>query len=162
MIRALFASLLLALSACAAAQQAPAAPAWFVTRHLQKAEGADPALTPQGRACAVRLAERLAGESIGAIYVSSTRRARETAAPLAERLGETPLEYDPRDTPALVARLRQEGGRVLVVGHSNTVPDIVAGLGGARPAAIADDRYGDLWLVSADGGATSQLRIDGC
>lgn len=164
MIRALAAALLLPLVACAAAREAPApaaaGPAWFVTRHYHKADGSDPGLSAQGQACAQRLAERLAGEQIRAIYVSPTRRARETAAPLAARLGVTPSEYDPRDTPALVARLRAERGGALIVGHSNTVPDIVAGLGAARPAPLTDDDYGDLWRIAPAG--TEHSRIDRC
>ena len=48
---------------------------------------ADPPLAPEGRAQAELLAERLAGQRIDAIYVTSLRRTRETAAPLASRIG---------------------------------------------------------------------------
>ena len=34
---------------------------------------------------------------------------------------------------------------VLVVGHSNTVPEIVEKLGGERPAALTEADYGDVW-----------------
>ena len=43
-----------------------------------------------------------------AIYVSDFRRTRQTAAPLAARLGLTPIVYDPADTPGLIARVRAE------------------------------------------------------
>jgi probable phosphoglycerate mutase len=55
----------------------------------------DPELAPEGREQAERLAERLAGENIAAIYVTPLRRTSETAAPLAARLGLEPqLEPD--------------------------------------------------------------------
>ncbi len=50
----------------------------------------DPALAPDGREQAERVADRLAGQGIAAIYVSTLRRTAETAAPLADR-----LELDP-------------------------------------------------------------------
>ena len=54
----------------------------------------DPTLTPFGRAQARASAERLARERIDAIYVSPYRRARETAAPLAEVTGLEPIVVD--------------------------------------------------------------------
>ena len=51
----------------------------------------DPALAPEGEEQAQRVADRLAGEHLDAIYVSNLRRTAETAAPLAERLGLEPV-----------------------------------------------------------------------
>lgn len=147
-----------ALAACATAPPQPE-PAFYVMRHLQKGAGEDPGLTEQGRSCAARVAEDLSASGIRAIYASRTRRAQESAAPTASRLGVTPAVYDPRDTPGLVARVRAEPGSVLVVGHSNTVPDIVEGLGGARPADLAEDRYGEIWRVARPSGAVMVRRI---
>lgn len=50
----------------------------------------DPPLDPAGVDQAERLAQRLAGEDIAAIYVTTLRRTVETAAPLAKRLGIVP------------------------------------------------------------------------
>lgn len=159
LFRPLAALLLLMASACATTPDSPAAPSVYVMRHLQKAEGQDPALSAEGARNAERLASRFAEDRPTAIYVSSTRRARETAAPLAARLGLTGKEYDPRDTPGLVARVKAEAGTVLVVGHSNTVPEIVAQLGGARPADLAETDYGDIFRVRRDG-TVERLRLD--
>jgi probable phosphoglycerate mutase len=52
---------------------------------------ADPPLDPVGQEQAQRLADRVALEPLDAIYVTSLRRTAETAAPLAERLGITPV-----------------------------------------------------------------------
>jgi broad specificity phosphatase PhoE len=60
----------------------------------------------------------------------------------------------------LIARVRAEHGAILIVGHSNTVPDIVAALGGIRPAALAHEDFGDIWRI-APGGATTRMRIEG-
>jgi probable phosphoglycerate mutase len=58
----------------------------------------DPPLDPVGQDQAQRLADRLAGERLAAIYVTTLRRTAETAAPLAARLGLTPeVERDLRE-----------------------------------------------------------------
>jgi broad specificity phosphatase PhoE len=159
LFRPLAALLLLAAAACASTPDEPAAPSWYVMRHLQKAEGSDPALSAQGHANARRLIDFFAAAPPGAIYVSTTRRALETAGPLAAKLGVTVKEYDPRDTPGLIARVKAEAGTVLVVGHSNTVPEIVAQLGGARPADLAETDYGDIFRVRRDG-SVERLRLE--
>lgn len=75
----------------------------FVVRHGESAPAVpgrpfalvdghgDPELAPDGRWQAERVGERLAAETIDAIYVTSLRRTQETAAPLAARLGLTPV-----------------------------------------------------------------------
>jgi broad specificity phosphatase PhoE len=134
-------------------------------RHLNTPAGEpDPDLLPEGRAAAIALADLMetdqfqgAGRPV-AIYVSDFKRTRQTAAPTAARLGLNVTTYDPRDTAGLLARVRAETGPVLIVGHSNTVPDIVAALGGTRPAPLVHEDFGDLWVVQP-GGATTKLRL---
>jgi phosphohistidine phosphatase SixA len=138
---------LLALACAGAAPASPPAPDVYVMRHLEKEAGQDPGLSEAGQRGAGRLVAFFAGRPPAAIYVSTTRRARETAAPLAARLGLIPKDYAPTDVDGLVARVKAEKGIVLIVGHSNTVPEIVEKLGGARPADIAEDRFGDIWHV---------------
>ncbi|WP_033296079.1 histidine phosphatase family protein [Amycolatopsis jejuensis] len=59
---------------------------------------ADPDLAPEGRDHAMRVGERLAGERVDALYVTTLRRTAQTAAPLAEKLGLTPqVEPDLRE-----------------------------------------------------------------
>lgn len=155
-----FAALLLfAACACATKPAEPPAPSWYVMRHLQKAQGPDPALSTEGAANARKLASRFDDDRPTAIYVSTTKRAAETAGPLAAKLGITVKTYDPGDTPGLVARVRSEPGTVLVVGHSNTVPDIVAALGGVRPGDMAETEFGDIFRVRRDG-SVERLRLE--
>jgi broad specificity phosphatase PhoE len=133
----------------------------FVMRHLNTPAGAsDPDLLPEGQRRAALLARWFRrGERPAAIYVTDYRRTRQSAAPLAAALHLTPIVYNPADTPALIARVRAEHGNVLIIGHSNTVPDIIAALGGARPEPLGHDDFGDIWRVNADG-ATARLNID--
>lgn len=159
LFRPLAALLLLAAGACATGPGDRQPPSWYVMRHLQKGEGQDPALSAEGRRSAERLVMWFAKDPPAAVYVSATRRARETGGPLAAQLGLTPKEYDPRDTAGLAARVKAEAGTVLVVGHSNTVPEIVAMLGGARPVDLAETDYGDIFKVRRDG-TVERLRLD--
>lgn len=146
------------LAGCATTPQTPA-PAFYVMRHLNTPAGErDPELLPEGQRLAAALPARLAGHPPRTILVSDFRRTRQTAAAVAARWGLTPVVYDPANTAALVALARAAPGPVLIVGHSNTVPDIVEQLGGPRPAALSHPDFGDLWII-APGGATQQLRV---
>jgi 2,3-bisphosphoglycerate-dependent phosphoglycerate mutase len=72
---------------------------WAPGRDFPLVDGhGDPELSPQGIEQAGKVAERLAGEAIDAIYVTTLRRTRETAAPLARRTGLQPrVESDLRE-----------------------------------------------------------------
>jgi phosphohistidine phosphatase SixA len=152
--------LALMLGACATTAEAPAGPTYYVMRHLHTPAGErDPDLTAEGQRQAALLADRFDEEAPRAIYVSTFKRTQQTAAPLAARLGLTPIVYDPSDTPGIVARVRAGPTPALIVGHSNTVPDIIEQLGGARPAPLVHEDFGDVWRVGADG-TTTKARIE--
>jgi broad specificity phosphatase PhoE len=151
--------ILAGLLAMLGAMPATAADTVYVIRHLQKESGADPALTAEGRAGASALAELLADKGVTAIFATETRRAMETAAPLAARLGIAITPYDPGDPAALAKVAAGVKGAILVVGHSNTVPQLVASFGGAEPAAIADDEFGTLYIVHEGSNRVEQLHI---
>jgi broad specificity phosphatase PhoE len=144
MVKWLFSALVLvAMMLPAAALAAPV----YVIRHLERAPGDDPSLTERGAARAQQLAEVLAGAQIKAIFATATKRAQETGAPLAQRLGLTVTTYNPRDIDALAAAVKVAGGAVLIVGHSNTVADLVARFGGDKPAPLGEQDYGTLFVV---------------
>ncbi|HEX6375790.1 MAG TPA: phosphoglycerate mutase family protein [Allosphingosinicella sp.] len=159
LFRPLAALLLFALTACETTPPAPRGPSFYVMRHLQKAEGQDPPLSEKGQANARRLIGFFAAEPPRAIYVSTTRRARETVEPLARKLRVKVRRYDPADTNALIGRVLVERGPVLVVGHSNTVPEIVEKLGGKRPTVLADTDYGDIWHLWGTPRRTARVRL---
>ena len=130
----------------------------IVIRHGEKdlsVSVTDPPLSPAGEARAALLA-RMFGDANGlgrvdAIYVSPALRNRLTAAPLAARLGIS-ANVAPADDPQGLARraLREHsGGRVLIVGHSDTVPRIVAALSGnPKIPEIGDQEYGTMYIIA--------------
>jgi broad specificity phosphatase PhoE len=147
------------LLAVTAPQAALAADPVFVMRHLQKAEGADPPLSARGVANARAVADLLAKSGIKAIFATPTRRAMETAQPLAARLGLTVRPYDASKPEALVAAAGKVDGAVLVVGHSNTVPDLVARFGGKQAIALGEQDYGTVFVVTHDDGKVGRIEI---
>jgi phosphohistidine phosphatase SixA len=154
-------ALVAALSACATTSGSDSGgPVYYVMRHLNTPAGErDPDLTEEGRRAADQLAGWFHTDRPAAIYVSDYRRTRQTAAPLAARLGLTPIVYDPADTPRLVARVRTGPLPALVIGHSNTVPEVIAALGGTPPAPLVHEDFGDIWRIGP-GGATARMRIE--
>jgi broad specificity phosphatase PhoE len=121
----------------------------LIVRHADR-EGAADALSAAGVARAQELVH--VGEKAGlvAIYRSDTIRARDTAAPLAAALGLAAVTYPANDTAALVSDIFADhrGEKVLVVGHSNTVPDIIEAAGGPVLADIDDEEFDNLFVVT--------------
>ena len=149
----------LVLGSCASVPTA-AQPDIYVMRHLNTLAGvSDPDLTAEGQRNAVLLVNWFKRDKPEVIYVSSTSRAQQTAAPLAQELRITPKIYNPADTPALVAAVSAETQTVLVVGHSNTVPDIIERLGGQRPAPLVHEDFGDIWKIDGRTRVTERSRI---
>lgn len=159
--RALLITCMLTLVGCAASSRAPSSrPNIYVMRHLNTPKGAtNPDLTLEGRAAAEALAKWLAADPPRAVFVSDTKRARQTAAPVAARFGLTPTVYDASDTTRLVASVLALQGTVLVVGHSNTVPDIIAALGSERPAALSHEDFGDIWRIQGAARTTTRFKF---
>ena len=118
-----------ALAACASTPPADARKIYLV-RHAEKAAGEDPGLTLVGRARAEILAGELRHTGLTAIYSTETRRTRQTAAPIARATGLTVLPYDAGSLETFANMLRATPGNILVVGHSNTTPQLVKALGG--------------------------------
>ena len=132
----------------------------FLVRHAEKTtEEQDPGLTEAGLARAVELATMLRDAGIEHILSSDYRRTRDSAIPLAEALGLSIEIYDPRDLPALVTRLAELGGRVLVVGHSDTTPTVVELLGGDPGPLIDESEHDRLYVVCTgiDGSVSTVL-----
>jgi phosphohistidine phosphatase SixA len=134
-------------------------PTIFVSRHMRKGAGDDPSLSAQGAAEAVRLAELLNDSGIAAIFVTDTKRSRETAEPLAKATGARIETYDPRDNAALAKRAAAIPGSILIVGHSNTVPEIVAAVGGTAPGPMTEADYGRIFAVERATGKTVETRL---
>ena len=133
-----------------------------LVRHAPKQDdSSDPPLSEAGIARAKALATLLDGAGVTAIYTTQYKRTIDTAAPLAKVAGLTPVVVPGKETAALVERLRASapGDLIVVVGHSNTIPEILAALGCPDEVAIADGQYDDLFIVLPHGGKPGLLRL---
>jgi broad specificity phosphatase PhoE len=125
----------------------------YLVRHGEKVPGPDPVLTPQGLQRARNIAAILHRAGITAIFSTPTLRTKQTAAPLAQQTGLTVQLYDPLAPLALVEQVRSLTGAVVVIGHSNTLPELVRLFGGAPGTEIGDDEFDRLYqlLPAANG-----------
>ena len=128
------------LAALLIAQQA-----LFLVRHAEKVDNSkDAALSAAGEARAKSLADKLGDAGITSIFTSEYQRTRNTAAPLAAKLGVKPEVHKADDTKGLVALLHKTQ-RALVVGHSNTLPEIAQAYG--VKLEVSDDDFSSVWLL---------------
>jgi len=143
----------------------PSSTTVLIVRHAEKASDAeDSPLTEAGIERAKALVHVAADAGVSAIYSTQFKRNRETAQPLAERLGiaitEVPVNLqNPGDYGKTLARdivLKHPGQTVLVVGHGNTIASTVEGLTG-RAAALGDIQYGDLFVVTVSPSGPAKL-----
>lgn len=139
-------------------------------RHAEKAAvpGDDPPLSPAGRRRVAELTRQLKDadviQGIDAIYSTPFRRTQETAQPLAEALDLPITTYEPaEDNEAVLEDIldKHKGRIILVVGHSNTIPQLIADLGASkRVPPIDEDEYDNLYLVSIPWfGKTKTIRL---
>ncbi len=123
----------------------------FLARHAEKAaSGGDPSLTEAGRERAESLATLLADAGITAIFSSEFKRTQETAAPLAKRLGLSVTVVPGKDLDVLLSKVHAltPDGRALVVGHSNTVPELARRLTGVKVAELTEAEYDRLYVTT--------------
>ena len=143
-------ALVLFLSIFIAVTIASAQPVVVIVRHAEKAAsgGKDPGLSPAGRARAEALARILKDSGITAIFTSEFKRTQETAAPTATSAHVTPTVVAAKDTAGLVAKLHQLNGNALLVGHGDTIPNIIKALGINSSINIPDADYSELLIVT--------------
>ncbi|MBU2678377.1 MAG: histidine phosphatase family protein [Gammaproteobacteria bacterium] len=140
-------------------------------RHAEKATmpQSDPGLTEAGQRRAAELARQLAdadvvpGLGVDAVYSTSFRRNIETATPVADALGLQVMIYDVDDTEAVIESIVKDfkGKIVLVVGHSDTIPELIANMGASKNVPpIAADEYDNIYLVTIPWfGKTKTIRL---
>ena len=123
---------------------------FILLRHSEKEAGApDPALSLGGiarTAFFARWLEQMIPPS-QAIWSSDYRRTRDTAVPIAERLGLDIQIYNPRELPSVAATLMDANVNAVVIGHSNTTPELAALLCRCNVAPMNESDYETGYLV---------------
>lgn len=136
----------------------------YLVRHAERSDtptqtmmGSDPPLSKAGHERAQRLASVLRSAGIKHIFTTEFQRTRQTAAPLAAALKIQPVMAPAKDVQTLVTELKQAKEPTLVVAHSNTLPEILKGLGVSQPVTIGEDEYDNLFVVVRHGSAPPTL-----
>ena len=135
----------------------------FLIRHAEREDEPrqDPPLKKEGVARSQELARLLSGAGIKAIFTSQFTRTKQTGEPLATKLGLTVTSFTLKSNPSnprLIAVestqevagkiLERSGESVLVIGHSNSIPDVIKMLGGDTVPTIDERKFDDLFIVT--------------
>ena len=138
-------------------------------RHAEKAldAGDDPGLSAAGRRRVAELTRQLKDADVvagvDAIYTTQYRRTQETARPLADALDLPINQYDAADTESVLETIlkRHKGKIILVVAHSNTLPELIANLGASKKVPpIAENEYDNIYVISIPWfGKTKTIRL---
>ncbi len=125
----------------------------LIVRHAEKniePNNPDPALSADGMTRAQALLHAVGESGVKNVYVSQFTRTHQTAQPLAERLGLNVTEVDAKDTRGLVNGVltNHRGETVLIIGHTNNIPQIIEALGEEKINEIPETQYDNLFVVT--------------
>lgn len=138
----------------------------FLVRHAEREDEPrqDPPLRKEGVARSQELAKLLGAAGIKTIITSQLTRTKQTAEPLATKLNLTatpislrsnpnnPRQIAEESTTEVVNRILERSGEsVLIIGHSNSIPDVIKMLGGDTVPTIDERVYSDLFIVTVYG-----------
>jgi len=133
----------------------------WIVRHAEKLavdpQDKDPELSELGQERSQALLKELRGKNIDSIFVTDFKRTKLTGFPLADKIGIALKTYDPAQIKQLAKEwsLNARGKNLLIVGHSNTVLEVIEAFGGKRPMpALTDDDYDYIFEVTVKGDKT--------
>ena len=130
---------------------------FYVVRHAEKETAntmsSDVPLSEEGKERALSLKDVLQNERISQIYSTGYIRTQATAQPFGEALGIPIQTYKPGDSVFINRIRRINNANILIVGHSNTVDDLVNNIAGEKLVAgdLPDTQYGDLFILKKKG-----------
>ncbi|MEI9945256.1 MAG: histidine phosphatase family protein [Chitinophagaceae bacterium] len=129
---------------------------YYVVRHAERADVAgnnDPQISDKGKERAIAVKEIVAKKKIAYIYSTNTNRTKSTAQPTADYFKLPVTTYGPRPDSAFIASVKALKKNVLIVGHSNTVDDVVNMLYGEKkvPADLSESEYNKLYIIKIKG-----------
>jgi broad specificity phosphatase PhoE len=125
----------------------------IVVRHAEKIidpNNPDVDLSESGYARAKEIAREFGDAGINAIYATQYKRTQETVKPLSDKTGVPVSVVNSKNTSDLLAQIRAQnsGQTIFIAGHNNTVPEIVAALGGPQYPTIPETEYDNLFIVT--------------
>lgn len=146
------------LSCIMATMFASCSHSYYIVRHAEKATqeanmSSDVPLTDKGKERAEALKEILKNKKIAYVFSTNTIRTKSTAQPTADYFKLAIETYSARPDSTFINLLKSKKKNTLVVGHSNTVDDIVNTLCGKKEVAgdLPDAEYNKLFVVKKKG-----------
>jgi broad specificity phosphatase PhoE len=121
-----------------------------LVRHAERLNDSDTtSISEVGIQRAHRLAYSLGVAGVNRIYVSQKKRTRQTAEPTAEALNIHPIEIPANEIRRYADSVKaHRGDAILIVGHSDTVPQIIGKLGIKNPPPIPAGEFDNLFIVN--------------
>jgi phosphohistidine phosphatase SixA len=135
----------------------------ILVRHAEKKivepENKDPDLSPTGLARAQELVRMFGNAGITAIYVTQYKRTQQTVKPLADKLGLPITQVEAKKTSELVKQIRSRnaGQVIFIAGHNNSVPEIIAALGGPQLPIIPEEEFDNLYILTVQSDGSAKL-----
>ena len=138
----------------------------ILVRHAEKdtsdtSDSMDPPLSAAGEARAQLLVKRVSKYRPGAIYSTDLKRTRSTVEPLAKKRGLTIQIYDAAKPQDLVNTIMtRKTKRVVIVGHSNTIPPLANLITGKDLFKnLQDAEYSVIWVIKLRDGKVNKTEI---
>ena len=129
----------------------------ILIRHAEKAEAhsKDPSLSDRGKKRAEALVQLFKEMPIDSFYATPYKRTTETITPIAKANGKEVLSYNPSDKNSIAEMIQSgKGKKIMIAGHSNTIPPMVNALIGKNEFTTMDENeYGKIWIVVFKGNA---------
>ena len=140
---------------------------FYLIRHAEKVRtdksDKDPKLNEYGMLRAIKWQEYFSDKNISKIYSTNYKRTLETVKPIQESSDIIPIIYSPSDIDYKNFIMSNKIEVVLIVGHSNTIPDFVNGLINENVYSQIDDlNNSNLYIVNIceSGISHKLLKID--
>ena len=137
---------------------------YFLIRHAEKVRenpaNKNPDLNERGKQRTENWKKVLQHISFDAIYSTDYKRTLNTVAPISKKLNLAPIIYYPSKVDFNLFQAENEGENVLIVGHSNTIPQFVNGLiNQQKYKEMEDDEFSHLYIVTVKGNQVTDLLL---
>jgi len=137
---------------------------YYFIRHAEKdrsdSTNKNPSLTIQGLERANKWALFFKDKNIAAVYSTNYIRTQQTALPIAKEQNIEIISYTAKELISEKFIANNKGKNIVIVGHSNTTPELVNSLLGERKYKdIADRENNNVFIVTLNKNKTTAKRV---
>lgn len=137
---------------------------YYFIRHAEKdrsdSTNKNPSLTIQGLERANKWALFFKDKNIAAVYSTNYKRTQQTALPIAKEQNLEIISYTAKELISEKFIANNKGKNIVIVGHSNTTPELVNNLLGEKKYEdIADSENNNVFIVTLTKNKTTAKRV---